>query len=203
MLPILIRKSLPLEVKVVRQQRGFTLLEVLIAIVVMAIGILGLAAMQTRSLSQGQGSLQASQALALAYDYADRMRANPVAAYAGQYEVPNPASLPSSSGTSCFASGSTAPGACTTSNLAAYDQSDWLTQVQALLPGGTARVKCADNNACATGAPQTVTITVFWQQRRPGGGVIANPTYNCGTSAYDDSVNSNDLPCVSLSFQPS
>ncbi|MFO1372001.1 MAG: type IV pilus modification protein PilV [Candidatus Competibacteraceae bacterium] len=56
--------------------RGFTLLEVLIAIVVLSIGLLGVAALQMVSLKNNQSTLFHSQASVLAYDIIDRMRVN-------------------------------------------------------------------------------------------------------------------------------
>jgi len=53
---------------------GFTLIEVLVAVVVLAGGLLGLAALQVTSLSSNQTAYNRSQATQLAYDIADRMR---------------------------------------------------------------------------------------------------------------------------------
>lgn len=70
----------------IRDQSGATLLEVLVAIVVLAIGLLGLAALQMTSLTSGYSAHQRSQATMLAYDISDRMRARPDAALAGAYD---------------------------------------------------------------------------------------------------------------------
>lgn len=67
-----------------RQQSGFSLIEVLVAIIVMAFGLLGFALLQTMSLRFAQGANQRTQATNLAYDLLDQMRANRVVA--GQYE---------------------------------------------------------------------------------------------------------------------
>jgi len=56
---------------------GFNLLEVLIAILVLAIGLIGLAALQSVGLRSGHGAYLESQATLLAYDMSDRIRANP------------------------------------------------------------------------------------------------------------------------------
>lgn len=55
---------------------GFTLIEVLIAMLVLAFGLLGLAALQASSLGNNQNAYNRSQATQMAYDLADRMRAN-------------------------------------------------------------------------------------------------------------------------------
>lgn len=57
-----------------RTQAGFSLLEVLIALVVLSVGLLGLAAMQVRGLAYNHEAHVRSQATMLAYDMMDRMR---------------------------------------------------------------------------------------------------------------------------------
>jgi type IV pilus assembly protein PilV len=58
------------------KQSGFTLVEVLVALVILAIGLLGVAGMQTRSLGGNQGALYRSQAVLFANDIIERMRVN-------------------------------------------------------------------------------------------------------------------------------
>jgi type IV pilus assembly protein PilV len=59
-----------------KTQRGTTLVETLVALVVLSVGLLGIAALQMASLSSNRGAHLRSQAQVLAYDIADRMRAN-------------------------------------------------------------------------------------------------------------------------------
>jgi type IV pilus assembly protein PilV len=66
---------------------GFTLVETLVALVVLCIGLLGVAALQLMSLRSNHGSAMRTQATFLAYDIVDRMRANRTAALAGNYNV--------------------------------------------------------------------------------------------------------------------
>lgn len=70
-----------------RGQHGFTLLEVLISIVILSIGLLGLAGLQATSLQANQNAHYTSQANLLAYDIVDRMRANRQAARSGDYNI--------------------------------------------------------------------------------------------------------------------
>jgi type IV pilus assembly protein PilV len=70
-----------------RKPRGFTLIETLVALVVLSIGLLGVAALQLMSLRSSHGSAMRSQATFLAYDIIDRMRANRTAAMAGDYVI--------------------------------------------------------------------------------------------------------------------
>jgi type IV pilus assembly protein PilV len=70
-----------------KANKGFTLIEVLVALVVLCIGLLGVAALQLTSLKSNHGSAMRSQATYLAYDIVDRMRANRVAALGGAYDI--------------------------------------------------------------------------------------------------------------------
>ncbi|MEX2496947.1 MAG: type IV pilus modification protein PilV [Woeseia sp.] len=67
--------------------RGLTLVEILIALLILSIGLLGLAGLQTMSLKFNTSSYYRTQATALAYDLADRMRANRQAALNGEYNT--------------------------------------------------------------------------------------------------------------------
>ena len=74
-----------IELRSAKQVRGFTLIEVLIALIIMSIGMLGIAGMYVRSMQAGRTSMFQHHAVTLAGDVADRIRANPraTAAYAG------------------------------------------------------------------------------------------------------------------------
>jgi len=76
--------------RTVHTQRGFTLLEVMITLVVFAIGMLGMAAMQVISKKNNFDAAQRTAATALAYDIVERMRANPtqLVEYAGNQGSP-------------------------------------------------------------------------------------------------------------------
>lgn len=73
-------------ISVERSQKGSSLLEVLIAIVIISIGILSVASLQTIALKSNNGSYLRSQATFLAYDLADRIRAAPDASATGVYD---------------------------------------------------------------------------------------------------------------------
>ncbi|MCC5862002.1 MAG: type IV pilus modification protein PilV [Gammaproteobacteria bacterium] len=119
-----------------RRQRGLTMLEVLIALVILSIGLLGLAGLQTVSMQFNQAAVVRSQASQLAYDITERMRANRAAA--ADYVIAIGAAPP-------------APG----SSVAADDLNEWRDQLAATLPAGTGSVAF---NA-ATGM---VTIVIQW-----------------------------------------
>lgn len=135
------------------KQRGFTLVEVLVTMIIMAVGLLGLAGLQATSLRNTESAYQRSQAATLAYDMLDRMRANTVGVDGGSYndidiQASNPVSVPG-----CGSS------TCDSSDMATYDEDDWRTQVAALLPSGVGGVS-------GSGTGSIFTITVTWADDR-------------------------------------
>lgn len=121
-------------------QQGFTMLEVLIAVVVLSIGLLGLASLQATSLRLNQQALMRSQEAHLVYDMIDRMRANMSAVNAGNYDLPT---LPTSSDTDCTSYTGTTTG-CTVAAMAAQDYFEWNAAITAALAGGEGIV-CLDS----------------------------------------------------------
>lgn len=122
----------------VRRMRGSTLLEVLIALVVLGLGVLGMVAMQATSLKSNQTALARTQATELVNEISDLMRANRSAALAGSYD--NTLT-------------STAPTGTTTN---AVDLQNWKTRL-ALLPAGQGSIAHSGS---------TFTITVQWDESR-------------------------------------
>ncbi|HOB61103.1 MAG TPA: type IV pilus modification protein PilV [Candidatus Competibacteraceae bacterium] len=78
-----------MKTKIIRipKHAGFTLLEILVSIIILAVGLLGLASLQATSIRFNQSAYLRSQATVLAYDMIDRMRANIVAAHNGNYDI--------------------------------------------------------------------------------------------------------------------
>ncbi|MGX2042136.1 type IV pilus modification protein PilV [Methylocaldum sp. MU1018] len=122
-----------------RKQRGFTLMEVLIAFLIMAIGLLGLAGLQVTGLRNDQSAFHRSQAVILAYDILDLLRANRQDARDGVYNL---------------ALGADAP---TGSSRSAQDLNRWLAELANHLPQGDGAVNVAND---------LVTITVQWDDSR-------------------------------------
>lgn len=113
--------------------RGFTLLEVLIALLVLSIGLLGLAALQTLGLKFNHESYQRTQAVYQAYDMIDRIRANPTARGSGSYNNVSLGSTPSIGGINCTTG-------CNATQLATYDINAWNTANAAVLNQGRGAV---------------------------------------------------------------
>jgi type IV pilus assembly protein PilV len=161
----------------VERQRGVTLIEILVAMVLLAVGLLGLAGLQLRGMQVNQGSIWRSQAAVMAEDLADRMRADPVDAQ--QF-----------SSTSVFY-GTFTPSA--TSTFAPI--SDWQT-ILGMMPGGSVPVTTASGATVtdATGqtlpascngilpcavvgpavgpAPTAVPIAIYWNDSRAATGAL-------------------------------
>jgi type IV pilus assembly protein PilV len=112
------------------------MLEVLIAVVVLSIGLLGLASLQATSLRLNQQALMRSQEAHLVYDMIDRMRANMPGVNAGNYHLPT---LPTASDTDC-----TGTTGCTPAAMAAQDYFEWDVVITAALPAGEG-VVCIDS----------------------------------------------------------
>jgi type IV pilus assembly protein PilV len=126
--------------------RGFSLIEVLVALVIFAFGMLGLSALQARALTYGNLSLKRSQAVALTDDVLDRMRADRSNAMAERWDTDLDDAASSITGTDIYQT----------------DLKDWKLAVESQLPSGKASIN-VDNGG-------TVTVTVQWDESNAAGG---------------------------------
>jgi type IV pilus assembly protein PilV len=135
--------------------RGFSLVEVLIALIIMSVGMLGIAGLYVHSMQAGRTSLFRHHAVTLAGDIADRIRANPLggAAYEG-----------GGANNNCVAGGVN----CTADEMAANDVFLWAEQADATLPDGEVAVEYDD-----AAVPSTYEVTVTWKEA----GYEVDPTY--------------------------
>lgn len=129
-----------------RQQRGVSLLEVMISVLILGVGLLGIAAMQALALRGGQGSLESSQAVMQTTSIAEAMRANRL--NAGNYAM----------AMTCTAGSG--------GSLAQNDLAAWINALKRTI--GTA----GDSSTCgrieALGNSR-FRITVQWDDQRAGG----------------------------------
>lgn len=167
------------------RQQGFNLVEVLVAMVILSIGLLGIAGMQVTGVRSNQGSYSRSQATAIMNDLAERMHNNLPGVAAGNYT-----GLDSSGGcgpapTACGQeNGGSAPARCTAQQMAAYDfytvtcglptgvAGVRAGRIDQMLAGGRAQVECINNAAppVAVAAANCLVgfrhrITVSWTDR--------------------------------------
>lgn len=155
--------------------RGFTLLEILVAVLLLSVGIVGGVAMQLSALRARHQSALLSQAAYVAAGLAERMRANAVqmrlADGANPYltldydALAEP--LPPAPSSLCYGA------ACDAMQLALFDLYEAKMQVSMYLPAGRIRV-CRDGGAtlrwaCGGSAGAPVVIKVGWHDKNPDG----------------------------------
>lgn len=157
-----------------RQMQGFALIEVLVSVVVLAVGVLGASAMQLVAMRVRSESLMLTSAAQMAAAMVDRMRANP-----GQigplyltldYDA-NAEPVPPMPGSQCWS------GACDSAAIAAADMYDLKRQVATQLPAGRVRI-CRDAGkwdmgrlrwSCAGGPGAPVVVKIGWRGKNPDG----------------------------------
>jgi type IV pilus assembly protein PilV len=123
-----------------QNQRGATMIELLVSFLIFAFGMLGLVGTQNKTLAYSQISLYRSQATALTDDILDRMRADRANAKKGMWAT----------AMNDAAAGYTGP------SIAETDLKDWKTQIETLLPSGKASI-------VVNGI--VVTVTIQWDER--------------------------------------
>ena len=152
-----------------QSQTGVTLIEGLITVVVLGVGLLWMAGMQTSAVRQNYLAYQYSQAANLARALSERMLANPIGVRSGSYSIATGDS-PASPATNC------ATDECSPVELATWDLADWSTALSdtasgtnvpsspgATLPGADFSVACADATCTPTSAH---VVTVYWNPSR-------------------------------------
>ena len=142
-----------------RDDRGFTLVEALVAMVVLSVGMLGIAALGIESLRASRAALVRTEAVTLATDMADRIRANRAAgaAYAG--------AAADAANVECEAGGA----GCSPAELAAHDLFIWGDAIAGALPDGVGTVTHVDVDP-NDGTPAVSVVTISWTE--PGHGQL-------------------------------
>jgi type IV pilus assembly protein PilV len=134
-----------------KQNSGFTLLEVLITLVILAIGLLGLAGLQASGIKNNHSAYHRSQATLAVYDMIDRVRANKLAINNYLTTFMNPTIATAKIG--CTTSG------CTNTQMAEHDLYEWNLIITSLLPSGAGEIS-------QNGSIYTVKVT--WDDDRDG-----------------------------------
>lgn len=130
-----------------RGQRGASLIEVLVAALILGFGMLGVAALQSLAMRNSQSALERSQAVMHGYAILDAMRANSQVAQNNGYNMTKTCEAP------------------TAGDLSANDRRRWIGSLKSRL----------GSDACGTIACNagTCTVTVEWNDSRGTGGVTA------------------------------
>ena len=137
------------------KNNGFTLIEILVAVLILSISLLGMAGLQLVSLQSSNGALSRSQASMLAYDLAERIRRNTTQAdfYINKLNdttVTSPA---------CLSSG------CSSQELAREDILQWRTSLQNI-----------QGQAVLARRDRQITLTISWSESQYGNN-LANRSY--------------------------
>ncbi len=149
--------------------KGFTLIEVLIALIVLAIGLLGMATLMMASLQSSQGAAQRSAATVVAYDLIERMRVNRNEAIKASSDY---VSDPSTADSDCDPEAG-----CSAEEMVVYDLETWWTALQAAIPG--AEVTIQQDPAGA--GDDAYCIVIFWQEP----GVVATDSADAAPCGED------------------
>jgi type IV pilus assembly protein PilV len=171
------------------RQRGLTLIEVLIAVVVLAIGLLGIAGLQSAALANNLISYQYTQASTIAQAMLERMRANRDGVLAGGYALEPGAAVPS-------ATANCATTTCSPAEQAQWDIAAIVAQLSStaddanlssgprgVLPGSHLSITC-DDAPCT--ADSLRIVTVYWDAGR----------------REPDTVDCDALRCIALGYVP-
>lgn len=157
--------------QVLSRQRGVSLIEVLVSVLIFSIGLVGLAGLLVMATRSNHAAYLRTQVTFLADGMADRMRANPMGVWGGAY---NRTDYPAAASTAGCSAG------CTPTELATYDRNLWSSQLRTFLPNPTARIDCAadgagyapSSNQLAMRPPYggSCAMHISWSERGAGDG---------------------------------
>lgn len=136
---------------------GFSLLEVLISLVILSVGLLGVAGLMSTTLKSNDSAYMRTQATVQAYSIIDRMRANNSAVTAGHYAY----GMPSAPAAATHPPDACTGTSCADTQLANYDISQWEYDLAKHLPDGRGSIQ---TSATTTGT--NVTVRVLWNDSR-------------------------------------
>jgi type IV pilus assembly protein PilV len=140
-----------------RRNKGFTLIEVLISMIILAIGLLGLASLQIIALRESQDAYTMQQAVLLATDMQARMRSNSGIDWL---------TISPNTSDTCIKSN-----ACTKAQLASNDYGEWTRNAQKNLPANaTVKIQLSSsiNKApCVSSTPKSLCLVTTWTRANP------------------------------------
>lgn len=157
---------------------GFSLFELLIAILVLSVGLLGLATLQSQGIKSNYSASMRTEATFLAMDITDRMRANPNGVAGGGYAIDTRVNVPADPGCG---------DGCTAAQRPAQDAYDWTNAIRTQLGGGQA----AGWHAVVAPVGGVFMVTIMWDDERRG-------VTGTACSGNPDA----DMTCFQTLFQP-
>jgi type IV pilus assembly protein PilV len=186
-----------------RSQRGVSLIEVLVAVLIFSVGMIGVAGLLIMATRSNHTAYLRTQAAFLAGNMVDRMSANPVGVWMGSYDSTGyPVSASTAANNDCSTG-------CTPDALAQSDQRAWSRQLQTFLPQASARISCDKSNAGytpATWVPPSSSTSPSAPVATPGQ-IGMRPPYGGTCSMHitwyeQDSPNSTSQQTFDWEFQP-
>ena len=172
-------------------QQGFTMIEILIAFIILSVGVLGLAGLQGSSIKSSNTAYMRTVATTQIYDFAERIRSNTkghnLAIDGGDNAYNQLSGIPSF--LDCNIQTKLPSAGCNTVELAARDIGMWNTENARVLPNGQGTVRRAG---------QSYIITVSWDEDNIGTGFA---TDGFGFPVCDPLV-ANTLKCVQYRIEP-
>lgn len=184
------------------KQRGATLIEVMVAVFILAVALFGMAGLTSAAIKYNQFSRAHAIGLSLVSDYAERARANLAGfsnyAYTEAYTATTRSAAtsdPTSAPAACTVDTSNAASPTNTCGLAIanYDNAQWRMNVANRLPGGTAYVttELTDAPSGVSGLPATrvLNIWLIWTVIKEDGGFKQEQSCPGGANVGDASVN--------------
>ncbi|WP_266181156.1 type IV pilus modification protein PilV [Dyella humicola] len=154
--------------QVLSRQRGVSLIEVLMAVLIFSVSLIGMAGLLMMATRSNQAAYLRTQVAFLAGNMADRMRANPAAVWDGSYNQ----SVPFTGTQDCQTA------RCTPDQLATADFAEWGSQLAAFLPSPTAQITCDNSKIGFTPSSTQVSMRppyggtcnmkISWYERQTG-----------------------------------
>ena len=148
---------IPLQTQPPHRQRGATLIESLVSLIILAIAIIGMLGVQARTLMDTNTAAGRTQAMLLIDDLSARIKANPggYAALVG-YVFDDTRTAGSTDCTSA---------ACNATDLAAYDLDRWQENIQSSMPGARYHTFVSSDNSAATTGNRQLGVLIGWTLR--------------------------------------
>ncbi|CAM3815494.1 MULTISPECIES: type IV pilus modification protein PilV [Pseudoalteromonas] len=162
-------------------QQGFTLVEVLIAFVILSFGLLGAVALQAKAKQASFDSMQRAAAVALGNDMIQRMRANDRVGVITQYNGTFTSNTALEQSRTCYTD------TCSSAEIAALDRQQWIRAIQARENTGALddATVCIENTAVAGGDGKAfnIQVVVSWQGRQEITASADTKAISCGEAS--------------------
>lgn len=161
-------------------QRGFTLVEVLIAFVILSFGLLGAVALQAKAKQASFDSMQRAAAVALGNDMIQRMRANDRVGVITQYNGTFNSDTPLQQSRTCYTN------TCNSGQIAALDRQQWIRAIQARENTGALddATVCINNqrDAASGSNAYTLQVVISWEGRQEFTAIGDTAAIKCGAA---------------------